>query len=47
MKVEVSLAEAVELINEIRQQPETLFEMIRDDVKQGVGNTCPRLWTWS
>jgi len=37
MKVEVSVAEAMELINQIRQQPESLFEMIRDNVKQGVG----------
>jgi len=37
MKLEVSVAEAVELINQIRQQPESLFEMIRENVKQGVG----------
>ena len=37
MKLEVSVTEAVELINQIRQQPESLFEMIRSDVKQSVG----------
>jgi len=37
MKLEVSVTEAVELINQIREQPESLFEMIRSDVKQTVG----------
>lgn len=37
MKMEISVAEAVEMINEIRQQPDALFEMIRSDVKESVG----------
>lgn len=37
MKMEISVAEAVEIINEIRQQPDELFEMIRADVKENVG----------
>jgi putative transposase len=37
MKMEISVAEAVEMINEIRQQPDELFEMIRADVKENVG----------
>jgi len=37
MKMEISVAEAVELINGIRQQPDALFEMIRADVKDSVG----------
>jgi hypothetical protein len=37
MLMEISVTEAVELINEIRQQPEGLFEMIRADVKDSVG----------
>ena len=37
MKMEISVAEAVEMIKEIRQQPDELFEMIRADVKENVG----------
>jgi putative transposase len=37
MKMEISVAEAVELINEIRKQPDSLFEMIRANVKENVG----------
>lgn len=37
MKMEISIAEAMELIKEIRQQPDGLFEMIRADVKETVG----------
>ncbi len=37
MKMEITVTEAMELINEIRQQPESLFELIRDNVKENVG----------
>ena len=37
MKMEISVSEAMEMINEIRQQPEGLFEMIRTNVKETVG----------
>ena len=37
MKMEISVAEALEMINAIRKQPDDLFEMIRTDVKQSVG----------
>ena len=37
MKMEITITEALELINEIRKQPNDLFEMIRADVKQSVG----------
>jgi putative transposase len=37
MKMEVTVAEAIELINQIRKNPECLFEMIRADVKNEVG----------
>ena len=37
MKLEVSVPEVVDLIKEIRQQPENLFEMIRGNVKETVG----------
>ena len=43
MKMEISVAEAVELINEIRQQPDGLFEMIRSDVKKSVGQYMSEL----
>ena len=39
MKMEISVAEAMELINKIRQQPDSLFELIRGAVKEkGNGN---------
>jgi putative transposase len=37
MKMEITVAEAMELINEIRRQPDSLFEMIRSAVKDDVG----------
>ena len=38
MKVEISVPEVVEIYNEIQQQPESLFEMIRVDLRQTVGD---------
>jgi putative transposase len=37
MKMEITVAEVSELINEIRTQPESLFEMIRANVQETVG----------
>jgi putative transposase len=37
MKMEVTVAEAMELVKEIRRHPEGLFEMIRADVRENVG----------
>ena len=37
MKMEVTVAEVSELINEIRKQPESLFQMIRANVQETVG----------
>ena len=37
MKMEISVSEAMELINDIRKQPEGLFEMIRTNVQETVG----------
>jgi len=39
----ISVAEAVELINEIRHQLESLFEIIRGDVKNTVGQYLSEL----
>jgi len=38
MKMEITVTEACELINEIRKQPESLFEMIRAHVQETVGS---------
>jgi len=38
MKMEITIAEVSELINEIRKQPESLFEMIRANVQETVGD---------
>jgi len=37
MKMEITIAEVSQLINEIRKQPESLFEMIRANVQETVG----------
>jgi putative transposase len=38
MKLEVTVPEVVDIIKGIRQQPESLFEMIRENVKETVGH---------
>ena len=43
MKLEVTVSEAKELIKQIQEQPEQLFEMIRTDVKQSVGRYLSEL----
>ena len=43
MKMEITVTEAMELINEIRQHPKDLFEMIRADVKESVGQYMSEL----
>jgi putative transposase len=43
MKMEISVAEVMELINEIRQEPDNLFEMIRANVKENVGQYLSEL----
>ena len=43
MKMEITVTEALELINEIRNHPGNLFEMIRADVKQSVGQYMSEL----
>jgi putative transposase len=37
MKMEITVAEVFDLINEIKQQPNSLFEMIRTNVQETVG----------
>ena len=37
MKMEITIAEVFDLINEIRHKPESLFEMIRANVQETVG----------
>ena len=37
MKMEITVAEVFDLINEIRHQPQSLFEMIRVNVQETVG----------
>jgi putative transposase len=37
MKVEISVPEVVEIFKEIQEQPEKLFEMIRFDIRETVG----------
>ena len=40
MKMEITVAEVFDLINEIKQQPDSLFEMIRTNVQETVGDLC-------
>ena len=43
MKMEITVAEAVEIINQIHKQPDSLFEMIRDTVWENVGQYLSEL----
>jgi len=43
MKVEVSVPEAVEIINEIQKQPAKIFEMLRADIQETVGKYLSQL----
>ena len=43
MKVEMSVPEVASLFKEIQQQPEKLFEMIRMDVRDSVGQYLSKL----
>ena len=43
MKMEISVPEVLDLIKQIRQQPEGLFEMIRANVKETVGQYLSEL----
>ena len=43
MKMELTVTEAKQLINEIRQQPDSIFEMIRANVKESVGQYLSEL----
>jgi putative transposase len=43
MKLEITVPEVLDLIKEIQQRPEDLFEMIRVNVKEGVGEYLSEL----
>jgi hypothetical protein len=43
MKMEITVPEVVDLIKQIRQQPEGLFEMIRTNVRETVGEYLSEL----
>ena len=43
MKMEITVPEVVDLIKQIREQPESLFEMIRANVKETVGQYLSEL----
>lgn len=43
MKMEITVTEALEIINEIRKQQSDLFDMIRTDVKESVGRYMSEL----
>ena len=43
MKVEISIPEVVSIFKEIQQQPENIFEMIRVEIKESVGQYRSKL----
>jgi putative transposase len=43
MKVEISVPEVVKIFKEIQEQPENLFEMIRVEIRENVGEYLSRL----
>ena len=38
MKIEVSVPEIIDLFKELQTQPEQLFNLIRHDIRESVGN---------
>jgi len=43
MKVEISIPEVVEIFKEIQEQPEKLFDMIRVEIRENVGEYLSKL----
>jgi hypothetical protein len=43
MKMDLTVTEVVELIKQIRHEPESLFEMIRANVQETVGQYLSKL----
>jgi len=43
MKVEINLPEVVSLFKEIQKKPEKIFEMIRMDIREAVGQYLSNL----
>ena len=43
MKLEISLPEIVSVFKEIKQQPDRIYEMIRTEVRENVGQYLSRL----
>jgi putative transposase len=43
MKVEISVPEVVSIFKEIQQKPENIFEMIRVEIKESVGQYLTKL----
>ncbi|MDP6180162.1 MAG: transposase, partial [Desulfatiglandales bacterium] len=43
MKVEISVPEVVSFFKEIQEQPDKIFEMIRVDIRQSVGEYLSKL----
>jgi putative transposase len=43
MKVEISVPEVIDIFNEIQEQPEKIFEMIRGEIRENVGQYLSKL----
>ena len=43
MKIEISVPEVVSIFKEIQQQPENIFEMIRVEIKESVGQYLSKM----
>ena len=43
MKVEISVPEVVSIFKEIQEQPENIFDMIRVEIRENVGEYLSRL----
>ena len=47
MKVEIGVPEVVRVFNEIQKQPERIFEMIRVEIRENVGEYLSKLMDMS
>ena len=43
MKLEISVPEVIDIFKEIQEQPEQLYEMIRADIKETIGQYLSEL----
>ena len=44
MKLQISVPEVINIFKEIKEQPDQLYEMIRTDIRETIGQYLSSLW---